>query len=266
MVNLPKTDENLMKYLSILAISLWMVACTQPPETTSSATMPPVQQAQTLVDAAIEVHGGDAYQGQWVSFDFRDRHYRALLDSGRFRYERHTPTEDGMVVDRLTNDGLIRMVDGEVVVLADTMADKYANSVNSVIYFALLPYFLNDGAVNKAYLGTSRLDSTDYHLIKVTFDQEGGGKDFDDEFLYWIHPETYRMPYMAYSYATDGGGLRFRSAYNLREVGGIRFQDYVNYKADHQQFELEQLDSLFRVGALEELSRIELESIEVVTE
>ena len=219
--------------------------------------------AQQIVDRAILAHGGDAYQGQQIAFDFREKHYEATLNGGRFSYLRQFETEDGLISDRLDNDGFTRYLEGEVLPIADSMADKYANSVNSVIYFALLPYFLNDRAANKSLLGYSKLDSTDYYLIKVTFDEEGGGKDFDDEFLYWVHPQTFLIDHLAYSYAVDGGGLRFRKGYAPRVMGGIRFLDFINYKADHHRFELGQLDSLYQAGGLTELSRIELTKLNV---
>ena len=70
------------------------------------------------------------------------------------------------------------------------------------------------------------------------------------------------MDYLAYSYHTDGGGMRFRASYNVRTVGGIRFADYVNYEAD-PSLQIETLDELFTEGKLKELSRIELVNIKV---
>ena len=37
------------------------------------------------------------------------------------------------------------------------------------------------------------------------------------------------MDYFAYDFETDDSGTRFREAYNARTVGGIRFQDYLNF-------------------------------------
>ncbi|MEM9985513.1 MAG: DUF6503 family protein [Bacteroidota bacterium] len=230
---------------------------------TSPVTEETPLDSQQIVDRAIEAHGGGAYQGQQIAFDFRDKYYEAILGGGRFSYLRQFETEEGRISDRLDNQGFTRYLGDEILPLADSLADRYASSVNSVIYFALLPYFLNDAAANKSLLGYSILDSTDYYLIKVTFDEEGGGKDFEDEFLYWVHPETFLIDHLAYGYAVNGGGLRFRKGYNPRVVGGIRFLDYINYQADHHRFGLTQLDSLYQAGGLTELSRIELMEITV---
>lgn len=219
--------------------------------------------AQTLVDAAIEAHGGTQYDYALVEFDFRDKHYRARQQGGAFQYQRIF-TEDGRSIrDQLDNDGFTRQVDGDPVTLVDSLRDAYRSSVNSVIYFALLPHGLNDPAVNKRYLREVELDGQPYHEVEVTFRQRGGGEDYQDEFRYYFHPETHHLDYLAYAYATNGGGIRFRSRYQPRRVQGIRFQDYVNFKADPATMTLDDLPDAFNAGKLEELSRIELENVAV---
>ena len=162
----------------------------------------------------------------------------------------------------LTNDGFTREIDGREVDVPDSMAIKYSNSINSVIYFALLPYGLNDPAVNKRYLGDKNIKGKDYHKIQITFDQEGGGEDFEDIFVYWINVENYTIDYLAYKYSTDGGGMRFREALNERYIEGVRFADYINYKAPKSGLPADS-DDIFLNGKLKELSRIELEDIKV---
>ena len=97
----------------------------------------------------------------------------------------------------------------------------------------------------------------------MTFSQEGGGKDFEDEFIYWFDVENYTIKYLAYSYLTDGGGARFREAFNPRTIGKIRFVDYVNYKPNPETRYIMNFDSLFESGSLEELSLIEIKNIVV---
>ncbi|MFT5436447.1 MAG: hypothetical protein ACI840_001095, partial [Ulvibacter sp.] len=64
-------------------------------------------------------------------------------------------------------------------------------------------------------------------------------------------------------YEVDGGGIRFREAYNPRVVNGIRFADYNNYKPENLNVSLSNLDVLFEQGALKLLSKIETESVSV---
>jgi hypothetical protein len=234
---------------------LFFAACT--PST-------PQTEAQKIVDKAIQAHGAHLIDHSIVEFDFRDRHYRATRDGGAYVYERIFSDSTGNVQDSLSNDGFSRYVNGALESTTQERKDAYSNSINSVIYFAQQPYFLNDPAVNKAYLGTSKIKGETYDKVKVTFQQEGGGKDYDDEFIYWFHQEKNTMDYLAYNYQTEGGGARFRAAYNIREIKGIRFADYINLKpADKTNMAVETFDSLYNTGALIELSRIDSENIQV---
>jgi hypothetical protein len=71
------------------------------------------------------------------------------------------------------------------------------------------------------------------------------------------------MDYFAYSYESDGGGIRFREAINPRKIGGILWQDYVNYKPADETVSLDTLESMFISGTLEKLSEIKMENITV---
>lgn len=107
-----------------------------------------------------------------------------------------------------------------------------------------------------------------YHKIRVTFDEEGGGEDFHDIFLFWIGVEDYAMDYMAYQYFTEGGGIRFRAANNKNEVNGVTFTDYENYgpksetKTDLMENYLT-VDKAYINGSLELVSEIKTENIRV---
>lgn len=218
--------------------------------------------AQEVVDRAIETHGGRAYDHAHFRFRFRDRIYSWYRDGRRYEYRRiFTDTTGQTITDILNNQGFTRLVEGQPVELPEERSNAFTNSVNSVIYFAVLPYRLNDEAVRKEYLGETMIKGEPYHKVKVTFAQEGGGEDFEDEYIYWFHRDDYTMDYLAYSYHTEGGGMRFREAYNPRRIGGIRWQDYINYKPATSDAQLEELDELYEQGQLEEISRIELEDI-----
>ena len=219
---------------------------------------------QAIIDKTIEVSGGAKYQKSVVEFDFRDRHYIARRDGGAFSYERIFEDTTGTVHDYVTNNGFRREINGEEVVVPDSMATKYTSSTNSVNYFALLPYGLNDPAVNKTFLGETEIEGKQYFKIKVTFSADGGGEDFEDEFLYWINQETFTMDYLAYSFEeSDEVSFRFRVGYNPRIVNGIRVQDYVNYKPENNTLKVDQAEELYKAGKLIELSRIEMENVTV---
>ncbi len=219
--------------------------------------------AQQIVNEAIEAHGGKNFEQMALSFRLRDKQYRALRDNGAFVYSRaYTDSTGQQVHDVLRNSGFERTLDGKVAEVTDEKAAAYSASVNSVVYFALLPYFLNDAAVQKQYLGEAIIKGEPYHQVKVTFKQDGGGEDFEDEYLFWFHQDNKTMDYLAYSFVEDGGGTRFREATNVREVGGIRFQDYVNYTTK-DSIPLERYDELLEARKLEKVSDINLEEIQM---
>ena len=221
---------------------------------------------QKIIDQVIENHGGARYENFKASFDFRDRHYVLHHEDGFFQYERHFMQDGAQIKDILNNDGFKRFLNEQNITDTVRKAAAYARSVNSVAYFALLPYRLNDPAVNKAYLGIGEIKGEPYHKILVTFDQQGGGEDYQDEFVYWVHTENLTMDYMAYLYYTDGGGRRFRAPINARTVGGIRFSDYENYHVLDKNIPIENFDQHYNQGKLELLSMIELEHLKVESE
>jgi hypothetical protein len=253
---------NHVKTISMLCLfCLLLLGCK---EETSDSPNTDKSRAQSVVDSAIVRAGGDILDRAQVSFRFRVRDYVYRKENGRYTYTRIYEDTTGTVTkDVLTNDGLTRMINGDTVKLDSMWTSRYSNSVNSVIYFAFLPYRLNDEAVIKTYSGIVPIKGKDYHEILVQFREEGGGKDHDDNFLYWFDTETFALDYLAYAYITDGGGVRFREAYNRRKIDGISVQDYINYKPVSDSFVLADMRQAFEAGLLVELSRIELENVEV---
>ena len=219
---------------------------------------------QKIVDKSIEAAGGDRYLNSTIEFDFRDRHYVAKRKGGSFSYERIFKNPIGTIRDIVSNKGHVREINGMVEVLPDSMSVKYTASTNSVIYFALLPYGLNDPSVRKKYLSDTMIENQIFYKVEITFAQEGGGEDFQDVFHYWINREDFTIGYMAYSFSeNDETSLRFRKAINPRKVNGIHFYDYINYKPKSNSVKMEELELLFTKGELEELSKIELLDIVV---
>lgn len=218
---------------------------------------------QKIVDKAILAHGGDQYLHTEIEFDFRNRHYITRRNGGVYSKERIFRDSVSVTHDILTNDGFTRRINGQVVAIPDSMAAKYTASVNSVIYFALLPYALNDPSVNKKLLGTAEMEGRPYYKIQVTFGEDGG-EGHQDTFYYWIHQKDFTVDYLAYHYLEDGKwDIRFRKALNRNKVGGILFQDYINYKPTNSGQSFTEVEELFKSNKLTELSRIELKNITV---
>jgi hypothetical protein len=244
--------KNFLNYALFLLLAGSFASCDQPTE------------AEKIVDAAIEAHGGSTFEHSKIDFDFRNIHYTIYKSSTAYEYVREFTDSTGLVRDVLNNAGFVRTVNGtKIDTLTEERIGAFSRSVNSVAYFAFLPYGLNDPAAIKTYLGETKLGDKEYHLVKVTFQPEGGGEHFEDEFLYWFGKEDFLMDYMAYSYHTDGGGVRMREVSGVEEVGGIRFQNYLNLKPADKNTPVEKMQELYISGNLEKLSEIILENIRV---
>ncbi len=217
---------------------------------------------QDIVDKSIEVSGGNLNSLCNISFALRDVRYELENSKGKRVLKRISKKDSTVFLDVLKHSGFQRYINGIPVNVADSMATKYSNSINSVHYFAYLPYGLNDPAVNKKLLGETQIGDRQYYKVEVTFDEKDGGEDFDDVYLYWFDKETFKPDYLAYEFHVDGGGTRFREAFNERIINGIRFVDYNNYKAA-DNISVYELEALFKTEELELLSRIRLENIEV---
>ena len=245
-------------YLSLLIGTLVLVSCKD--QKTSDTVI-----AQDVVDKAINAIGGEQFKSSEIEFDFRDRHYKAVRNKWKFQYERLWKDSLNEIKDVLSNSGFKRFINDTLASIPDSMAIKYTSSVNAVHYFSVLPYGLNDKAVNKTFLETVDLKGKSYYKIKVTFNEDGGGEDYDDIFVYWINTETSEVDYLSYSYIEDNNdvGLRFREAFNKRTINGLTFSDHNNYKSEDPQATVYNLDSLFVANKLQLLSQISLENIQV---
>jgi hypothetical protein len=194
---------------------------------------------------------------------FRERQYLAERTGNAYTYQRQYTNEVGeKIADKLTNTAFTRMINGEPAKLTPKDSSAYANSLNSVMYFAFLPYFLQDPAVNISYQGKTTIKDIPYYELAVSFSADGGGKDFEDEYAYWFRQSDFTLDYLAYNFLVNGGGARFREAYNSREVNGIIFQDYINYKPSKDERAVLSFDDIYNAGGMDTLSLIVLEEVQ----
>ncbi|PZE17742.1 hypothetical protein DNU06_07585 [Putridiphycobacter roseus] len=214
----------------------------------------------SIVAQSILAHGGDLYASANYQFTFRNKIYTFKNSPNHFAYSRLDKTDSLKIFDKMDNDSFERIVNETTIDLSEEEQSKYRESINSVVYFATLPYKLNDAAVFKKWIGTTTIKDTVYNVIEVSFSEEGGGEDHDDLFYYWFNVNTNTLDYLAYQYATNGGGVRFRAAYNRSVVDGIVFQDYINYEVAVGTA-LSEIPALYMQDSLKELSRIKTEAV-----
>jgi len=240
----------------LLILPLFTVGCTYDNE------------PEAIIQKTIETHGGDKLYNSNIAFTFRGDRFERSYQNGRFRYARtFTDTLGQTVYEAINNDSTWREIDGQPVSLSDSTKANIHESINSIIYFGFLPFKLDDEAVNERYIGTATINGSPYHEIEITFDKQGGGKDYQDRFVYWIHRNKYTIDYFAYHYHIDGGGVRFREAYNRRSINGIRFQNYRNYKPVSDsllpEYKIERFDELLKNNQLKLVSRVAIDSVSV---
>jgi hypothetical protein len=214
--------------------------------------------AEEIVKKAIEISGKSKLKYAELEYVFRDYEYTSSGKCDHYVYTRSIKKNDSVITDVYnTREEIKRFINGKEQVLADTTAFNYAESINSVNYFIQLPLRLTDQAVIKDYLGIDTIKGKAYYNIKVRFSEENGGTDFQDIYNYWFATEDYKLDYLAYSFTVNGGGIRFREAYNERIINGIRFVDYKNYKPKDAKTTLDKLPEQFNKDGLELLSKIE---------
>ncbi len=219
--------------LSILLFALALAACERPRASGDT-------EALALIDRAQTHHGSALLDRAEMRFSFRGTPFVVWRDGGDFRYTRTTTDSLGRTVeDVLDNDGLARRVDGTEQALDIDQAASIRESVNSVVYFATLPASLTDPAVRARLLTPDRVDGEDYDRVEVTFAQDGGGKDHQDRYVYWLRQSDGEIGHFAYSYLETPGdtaraatGTRFRVPTRNRRVGGVLVQDWRNLSAD----------------------------------
>lgn len=221
-----------------------------------------LSKSDSIISKAIEVYGMQNLDKANLEFTFREYYYTANLNSGEFEYTRLIVNPDS-VYDVLNNNRFERFVNGVKAEVDSLKAVAYSNSINSVWYFALLPLRLKDEAARKDYVGAIDLNNKTYHAIKVTFSEEGGGQDFDDEYMYWFEENTLKMPIFGYNYSTNGGGVRFRVLESDTLVNGVLFQDYYNLKPNSIKTPLDSLPFLWVENELDTVSVIENKSVKV---
>ena len=240
-------------FFSVLLLLFW--SCENKASSSQKKTHP--NKAQEVIDKAIIAHGQHLFENATLSFLFRDKQYSTRRSDVNYIYTRSFKDGFALIEDMLINStDFSRKKNGVSIEIEKEWADKYSKSINSVLYFFQLPYLLNDPAVKKTYQGIKQIKDKNYNQIKVSFQVENGGDDFNDEYLYWINVNNFEIDYFAYNYITNGGGVRFRSAINKRRVHGLLIQDYINYAPKNKKTPLSDLINLFEKGALIERSRI----------
>lgn len=258
------------KLLLIFTSLLLVVSCAEKPdevkeESADEFVAVKPQNVEAIIDSVYRKSGVEKINQSDIYFKFRKFDFAYVQGSGGLERSRSFLNDEGnRIVDLWRGDSVIRTVNGEKIELSEKKENAYKNSINSVFYFGYLPKALKDPAVNSDLIDTVQIKNKDYYKIKVTFDEEGGGEDYHDIFLYWIGVEDYAFDYLAYQYFTNDGGIRFRAVDKITEVDGIEFRDYLNYAPkENLMNDYFNVDQVYENDGLEVVSEIRLEEIVV---
>jgi len=247
-----------MKYFYFYFLFCFLITSCGNTKSIDEIQVEPIVQdsAQILLNETLEAHGklGD------FQFTFRGNLYAIREDIHGFSYSKTVTSDSLEIHDFLGEEGFSRMENGVNISLSAEDDQKYREALNSVVYFVCLPQRLTDPGVNLEVMHATSIKNQVYSVLKVTFDQEGGGTDFEDVFYYWINQANHHIDFLAYQYNVNGGGVRFREAFNSRMIDGMRFQDYINYEAPVGT-PLDSLPIYFEAGQLKEISKILTENV-----
>ncbi len=216
--------------------------------------------AQKIIDKSITASGSDKISSSTLEFDFREYNYKAIRNKGMFSLERNFYKDSVFYRDVLSNKGFQRFINNNPVTISQINSKNFSESINSVHYFSILPYGLNDKAVQKKLLNDVKINGKEYYKIEVSFSKENGGTDFEDVFIYWISKTDFKIDYLAYKFEVNGGGVRFREVKKEHVINGVCFFDYNNFKPI-EFTKLEKLDIKYINNELEKISEIEIDNI-----
>lgn len=219
-----------------------------------------------IVDRAIEFHGGDLYLASETELDICSKSgcfdVLARLEGERYFYDVAGEVRGLHHRVRSSNDDLELLIAGSKMAHPPEETQGLRDWAMARVYFAFLPFRLNDPSVVKEDLGLETWDGRELHKVKVTF-AAGSSSDASDEYLYWFDPETARVEQFAYSFEGNPGGLRFRRGHNYRRVEGILFFDQENLGVEGEGLTVDLVTPGYVDEKMRQISSVELRNVEV---
>ncbi len=237
-----------LNFFSVMMIPFVFSSCN---DSTQSVE---INKAEQIIDSSIMASGGDNYTHMDIYFTFRQYRMHLKNKDGIFLYEKTFKDSAGnVIVESLTNNSFTRKINDTKQILDKAKEESLATSLNSIAYFALLPFKLNDPAVMPEFIADTMFMGSPYYKIGIKFKADGEMNKHQDDYCYWINKETMLVDFLAYK----TGGPRFRKTISRDTSNGIIFQDYENYAMEDSLIDLRNYDLAFLQGKMKLLSTIE---------
>ena len=87
--------------------------------------------ADEIINKAIEVSGGNLYKSSKISFSFRNKDY--VSENSGTILKRSFKIDSIKYTDVKNNSGFERYINDALVLVSDSLASLYSNSINSVL-------------------------------------------------------------------------------------------------------------------------------------
>ncbi|WP_435262074.1 hypothetical protein [Tenacibaculum sp. nBUS_03] len=152
-----------MKNLFLILFSMILTSCDfssqkSTEESNSSIDFTGELKAKSIVENSIKKHGGDLYSNASYTFDFRGQEYSFNHDKDGYTYSLSWKDEDDTAIEiRLQNEQLLKTINNELVQLNQDDISSYREKINSVLFFVLLPFKLEDPNATTTYKGNNGL-------------------------------------------------------------------------------------------------------------
>lgn len=219
-----------MKQLFIaLSISVFIFACSK---------------SDAIIEEAIRVSGYKDYTAFKAEFDIENTHYIVTQSKERFSYERIFKDSILTIHDILNNKGFMRMADTLTEILPESEARRLSSSLDSTVFFALIPECLGDAAFIKNYLGQDSFQSQLFDLFEIKSSVESA-KQSSIYCRLWIDADHRIRFIQNFTCNSDpSNNLTEISAY--QNVMGIQIPEFITYQMVNNSAGSDDLDTLLK--------------------
>jgi len=219
-----------MKHLFIaLSISALIFACSK---------------SDTIIEEAIRVSGYKDHGTFKAEFDIEDTHYIVTQSKESFSYERIFKDSILTIHDILNNKGFMRMADTLTEILPESEARLLSSSLDSTVFFALIPKCLVDAAFIKNYLGQDSFQSQLFDLFEIKSSVESA-KQSSIYCRLWIDADHRIRFIQNFTCNSDpSNNLTEISAY--QNVMGIQIPEFITYQMVNNSAGSDDLDPLLK--------------------